>query len=78
MDREDHSSSGGRYPDADPVDRDLPEQYIRRGHGDLVFPLRSDRGGQSAFRAGLRTGVPENDDRRVCDLPITTYRELAD
>lgn len=77
MDRKDHSSSGGMCPDADPVDRVLPEQYLRRGHGDPVFPLRPDRDGQSALRAGLRAGVPEDDDHRVCDLPDPAYRELG-
>ena len=76
MDREDHSSSGGRYPDTDPVDRDLPEQYLQCGHGDPVLPLHPDRDGQSALRAGLRAGVPEDDDHRVCDLPDPAYREL--
>ncbi len=77
MDREDHSSSGGSCPDDDPVDRDLPEQYLQRGHGDSVLPLRPDRDGQPALRAGLRARVPEDDDYRVCDLPDPAYRELA-
>ena len=77
MDCENHSSSGGMCLDADPVDRDLPEQYLRRGHGDPVLPLRPDRDGQSSLRAGLRAGVPEDDDRRICDLPDPAYRELA-
>ena len=77
MDREDYSSPGGMCPDADPVDWNLPEQYFRRGHGDPVLPLCSDRDGQSAIRAGLRAGVPEDDDHRVCDLPDPAYRELA-
>ena len=78
MDREDHSSPGGMCPDADNVDRDLPEQYLRRGHGDPVVPLRPDRDGQSALRAGLRTGVLEDDHCRIRDLSDPAYRQLAD
>lgn len=74
---ENHSSSGGMCLDADPVDRDLPEQYLRCGHGNPVLPLRPDRDGQSALRAGLWAGVPEDGDHCVYDLPDPAYRELA-
>ena len=78
MDRENHSSSGGMCPDADPVDWDLPEQHLRRGHGDPVLPLRPDRNGQSSLWAGLRAGVLEDDHYGICNLPDSAYRELAD
>lgn len=78
MDCENHSSSGGMYPDAYPVDRDLTEQYLWRGHGDPVLPLRSDRNGQSSLWAGLRAGVLEDDYYGICNLPDSAYRELAD
>ena len=78
MDRENHSSSGGMRPDADPVDRDLPEQYLRCGHGDPVFPLRPDRDGQSSLWAGLWAGVLEDDHCRIRDLSDPAYRQLAD
>ena len=78
MDREDHSSSGGMCSDADNVDRDLPEQYLRRVHGDPVLPHRSDRNSQFSLWAGLRAIVLEGDHCRIRDLHDSACRELAD
>ena len=77
-DRKDYSAADADCSDSASVDRNLPEQYLRCGGRDPRIPLRPDRDGQSSLRAGLRTGVPEDDDRRVCHLPDPAYWELAD
>ena len=77
-DRKDYNAAGVDRSDPVPVDRDLPEQSLRCGGRDPRIPLRPDRDGQSSLRAGLRVGVPEDDDHRVCHLPDPAYRELAD
>ena len=77
-DRENYPVAGADRSDSASVDRNLSERYLRRGGRDPRIPLRPDRDGQSDLRAGLRAGVPEDDDRRVCHLPDSTYRELAD
>lgn len=76
--RKDCFATGVDRCDPVPVDRDLSEQYLRCGGRDPRIPLRSDRDGQSDLWAGLRAGVSEDDDRRVCHLPDPAYRELAD
>lgn len=77
-DRKDCFAASADLGDPVPVDRDLPEQSLQCGGRNPRIPLRPDRDGQSAFRAGLRAGVPEDDSSRICYLPDPTYRELAD
>lgn len=52
--REDPADPCYRRADADPVDRDLSEQYIRGDSGDPGIHLRSDWNSQSGLRTGLR------------------------
>ena len=52
--REDPADPCYRRADADPVDRDLSEQYIRGDSGNPGIHLRSDWNSQSGLRTGLR------------------------
>ena len=51
--REDPAVPCCRRPDADPVDRDLPEQYIRSNLGNPGIHFCLDRNSQCGLRTGL-------------------------
>lgn len=66
--REDPAVPCCRRPDADPVDRDLPKQYIRGPARNPGIHFRPDRNSQSAVWTGLRARGIEDDRHRVRDL----------
>ena len=66
--REDPAIPCCHRPDADPVDRDLSEQYIWGSSWNSGIHLHSDRISQSGLRTGIRSGSIEDDHYRICDL----------
>ena len=66
--REDPTIPCCRRPDADPVDRDLPEQFIRGYSGNPGIHFRPDWNRQSGLRTGLWPGSIKDDRCRVRNL----------
>ena len=66
--REDPANPCCHRSDADPVDRDLSEQYIWGSTRNPGIHLHFNRISQSGLRTGLRPGSIEDDYRRICKL----------